>query len=52
MTDVSAALIREVLLDQHPDLAELPLREVEGGWGMEVVAPSALAVMVKPWRAT
>ncbi|MEJ3656994.1 phosphotransferase [Actinomycetes bacterium KLBMP 9759] len=29
----TAGLVRALLRDQHPDLAELPLREVEGGWG-------------------
>ena len=32
-TEITAGLIRDLLRDQHPDLAELPLREVEGGWG-------------------
>lgn len=36
MTDVGADLIRDLLRDQHPDLAELPLREVEGGWGNQM----------------
>ena len=31
--ELSTTLVRELLRDQHPDLAELPLREVEGGWG-------------------
>ncbi len=33
---LNASLVREVLRDQHPDLAELPLREVEGGWGNQM----------------
>ncbi len=36
MTDVeieiTAELVRDLLQDQHPDLAELPIREVAGGW--------------------
>jgi aminoglycoside phosphotransferase (APT) family kinase protein len=35
-TEISAGLIRDLLRDQHPDLAELPLREVEGGWGNQM----------------
>ncbi|MFE5335216.1 aminoglycoside phosphotransferase family protein [Isoptericola sp. NPDC056573] len=34
--DISAGLVRDLLRDQHPDLAELPLREVEGGWGNQM----------------
>ncbi|GAA1385698.1 hypothetical protein GCM10009613_18500 [Pseudonocardia kongjuensis] len=33
---ITAGLVRELLRDQHPDLAELPLREVEGGWGNQM----------------
>jgi hypothetical protein len=33
-TEITAGLIRELLREQHPDLAELPLREVTGGWGL------------------
>lgn len=29
---VDASLVRTLLADQHPDLAELPIREVESGW--------------------
>ena len=25
-------LVRDLLLEQHPDMADLPLREVDGGW--------------------
>lgn len=32
-TEVTAGLLRDLLRDQHPDLAGLPLREVDGGWG-------------------
>ncbi|GAA1935360.1 phosphotransferase [Kitasatospora viridis] len=32
----TAALLREQLRLQQPDLAELPLREVEGGWGNQM----------------
>src|SRR4051794_24081609 len=35
-TEVAAGLVRDLLRDQHPDLAELPLREVEGGWGNQM----------------
>lgn len=35
-TEITASLIRDLLRDQHPDLAELPLREVEGGWGNQM----------------
>ncbi|WP_432486133.1 aminoglycoside phosphotransferase family protein [Kineococcus esterisolvens] len=31
-TGITADLVRDLLREQHPDLAELPLREVEGGW--------------------
>lgn len=29
---VDEALVRDLLLEQHPDLAELEIREVNGGW--------------------
>jgi aminoglycoside phosphotransferase (APT) family kinase protein len=35
-TEITAGLIRDLLRDQHPDLAELPLREVQGGWGNQM----------------
>jgi aminoglycoside phosphotransferase (APT) family kinase protein len=35
-TDVTEELVRDLLRDQHPDLAELPLREVDGGWGNQM----------------
>src|SRR3984957_11384661 len=35
-TEITAGLIRDLLRDQHPDLADLPLREVEGGWGNQM----------------
>ncbi|WP_432487228.1 phosphotransferase [Kineococcus sp. SYSU DK018] len=35
-TGTTADLVRDLLREQHPDLAELPLREVEGGWGNQV----------------
>jgi aminoglycoside phosphotransferase (APT) family kinase protein len=35
-TEISPGLIRGLLRDQHPDLAELPLREVAGGWGNQM----------------
>jgi aminoglycoside phosphotransferase (APT) family kinase protein len=34
--EVTADLVRDVLREQHPDLAELPIREVEGGWGNQM----------------
>ena len=33
---ITADLLRDLLRDQHPDLADLPLREVEGGWGNQM----------------
>jgi aminoglycoside phosphotransferase (APT) family kinase protein len=35
-TEISADLVRDLLREQHPDLAELPLREVAGGWGNQM----------------
>ena len=35
-TEITASLIRHLLRDQHADLADLPLREVEGGWGNQM----------------
>ncbi|HEX5121203.1 MAG TPA: phosphotransferase [Pseudonocardiaceae bacterium] len=35
-TEITAGLIRDLLREQHPDLAELPLRAVEGGWGNQM----------------
>ena len=35
-TEITAGLVRDLLRDQHPDLAELPLREVAGGWGNQM----------------
>jgi len=35
-TEVTEELVRGLLRDQHPDLAELPLREVDGGWGNQM----------------
>ncbi|WP_245923230.1 phosphotransferase [Paractinoplanes atraurantiacus] len=29
-------LVRDLLRDQHPDLADLPIREVAGGWGNQM----------------
>jgi hypothetical protein len=34
--EITAGLIRDLLQDQHPELAELPIREVEGGWGNQM----------------
>ncbi|MGO1949687.1 MAG: aminoglycoside phosphotransferase family protein [Mycobacteriaceae bacterium] len=36
MPNVSADLLRDLLRDQHPDLAELPLHRVDGGWGNQM----------------
>jgi aminoglycoside phosphotransferase (APT) family kinase protein len=33
---VSEDLVRDLLREQHPDLAELPIREVAGGWGNQM----------------
>ncbi|MFH8838675.1 aminoglycoside phosphotransferase family protein [Streptomyces sp. NPDC017868] len=30
--EIDESLVRDLLRDQHPDLAELPVREVPGGW--------------------
>lgn len=35
-TEITEGLIRDLLRDQHADLADLPLREVEGGWGNQM----------------
>lgn len=35
-TEITAGLIRDLLWDQHPDLAELSIRRVEGGWGNQM----------------
>ena len=34
--DITEDLVRDLLQDQHPDLAGLPLREVDGGWGNQM----------------
>ena len=34
--EITADLVRDLLREQHPDLAELPIREVEGGWGNQM----------------
>ncbi|MFJ3867102.1 phosphotransferase [Streptomyces nigra] len=34
--DVSEDLVRALLRERHPDLARLPVREVEGGWGNQM----------------
>ncbi|WP_336708015.1 phosphotransferase [Oerskovia sp. USHLN155] len=34
--EITASLLRDVLREQHPDLSELPLREVKGGWGNQM----------------
>ncbi|GAB3713268.1 hypothetical protein GCM10027590_08050 [Nocardiopsis nanhaiensis] len=35
-TEITADLIRDLLREQHPDLAGLPIREVPGGWGNQM----------------
>ena len=35
-SEVTADLVRDLLRDQHPDLADPPLREVDGGWGNQM----------------
>ncbi len=34
--EVSEDLVRDLLREQHPDLADLPIREVVGGWGNQM----------------
>lgn len=34
--EVSEDLVRALLREQHPDLADLPIREVAGGWGNQM----------------
>ncbi|MFI5912120.1 phosphotransferase [Dactylosporangium sp. NPDC051541] len=34
--DASEDLVRELLREQHPDLADLSIREVPGGWGNQM----------------
>ncbi|MEU2424966.1 aminoglycoside phosphotransferase family protein [Streptomyces sp. NPDC007851] len=34
--EITAELVQGLLKDQHPDLAELPVREVAGGWGNQM----------------
>ncbi|WKG02639.1 phosphotransferase [Mycolicibacterium sp. HK-90] len=34
--EITADLVRELLREQHPDLAGLTIREVAGGWGNQV----------------
>ncbi|AXB41404.1 aminoglycoside phosphotransferase family protein [Amycolatopsis albispora] len=33
---ITAGLVRDLLREQHPDLAGLPIREVVGGWGNQM----------------
>ncbi len=35
-TEITAGLVADLLRDQHPDLADLPVRHVEGGWGNQM----------------
>lgn len=34
--EITTDLVRDLLREQHPDLAELPIREVAGGWGNQM----------------
>ncbi|MEV7391111.1 aminoglycoside phosphotransferase family protein [Streptomyces sp. NPDC091215] len=34
--EITAELVHDLLKDQHPDLAGLPIREVAGGWGNQM----------------
>ncbi|GAB3476717.1 phosphotransferase [Nocardiopsis coralliicola] len=34
--EITADLVRDLLRNQHPDLADLPLRAVAGGWGNQM----------------
>ncbi|MET7479961.1 aminoglycoside phosphotransferase family protein [Streptomyces sp. NPDC005648] len=34
--EITADLVHDLLQDQHPDLAGLPIREVAGGWGNQM----------------
>ncbi|MEU6124594.1 hypothetical protein [Streptomyces sp. NPDC047123] len=34
--EISEGLVRGLLREQHPDLAELSIREVAGGWGNQM----------------
>ncbi|MFF0393619.1 aminoglycoside phosphotransferase family protein [Kitasatospora sp. NPDC004615] len=34
--EINEGLVRELLREQHPDLAGLPIREVAGGWGNQM----------------
>ncbi|NUP51860.1 MAG: phosphotransferase [Catenulispora sp.] len=34
--EMTPDLVRDLLREQHPDLAGLPIREVEGGWGNQM----------------
>lgn len=36
MAEITEGHIRGMLREQHPDLADLPLRRVEGGWGNQM----------------
>jgi len=35
-TEITADLVRDLLQEQHPDLAGLAIREVAGGWGNQM----------------
>ncbi|MEK8174463.1 hypothetical protein NKH77_52015 [Streptomyces sp. M19] len=34
--EITADLVRDLLREQHPDLAGLAIREVAGGWGNQM----------------
>lgn len=47
-TEITADVVHRLLLTQHPDLAALPLRRVEGGWGNQMWRlGDALAVRIQ-----
>lgn len=51
--EITADLVRSLLREQHPDLADLSLREVAGGWGNQMWRlGDALAVRVQRMDAT
>ncbi|MCM0638929.1 phosphotransferase [Cellulomonas wangsupingiae] len=52
-SEITADLVRDLLRDQHPDLADLPLREVDGGWGNQMWRlGSELAVRIQRMDTT
>ena len=46
--EITADLVRDLLQEQHPDLAGLTIREVAGGWGKpDVASRDELAVRMQ-----